>query len=104
MPWTTHTTMSQRYEFVLLASQAGVNFRQLWRRFQISVKTGCKWRRRYQAGGAAALCDQSRRPKRSPTLCAPARVALVVALRQAQPTWGGRKLRRRLQDLQHAAV
>ena len=104
MPWITHTTMSQRHEFVLLASQAGVNFRQLCRRFQISVKTGCKWRRRYQAGGVAALADQSRRPKHSPARCSAERVALVVALRQAQPTWGGRKLRRRLQDLQHAAV
>ena len=96
--------MSQRLEFVQLAEQAGVNFRQLCRRFRISAKTGYKWRRRYATGGVAALADRSRRPKRSPQTCAGERAAEVVALRQEHPSWGGRKLRRRLQDLQKKAV
>lgn len=104
MPWITRTTMSQRHEFVRLASEAGVNFRQLCGRFRISPKTGDKWQRRFRAGGVAALTDQSRRPKSSPRSCASAVGAAVAALRQAEPTWGGRKLRRRLQDLQHPQV
>src|ERR1700683_863116 len=104
MPWLTPTAMSQRQEFVLLSIQAGVNFRQLCRRFGISCKTGYKWRGRYRRGGSAALVDRSRRPLGSPRASAPAVVAAVVALRQAHPVWGGRKLQRRLQDLHHPVV
>lgn len=104
MPWKTHTTMTQRSEFVILASETGANFRQLCRGFNISAKTGYKWLRRYREGGNAALNDRSRRPKSSPGLCAEKVAAHVVGLRREHPTWGGRKLRRRLQDLQQAVV
>lgn len=96
--------MSQRHEFVLLASEAGRNFRQLCRRYRISPKTGYKWLARFRAGGVAALVDQSRKPKRSPRTADATRSALVLALRQVEPTWGGRKLRRRLQDLAQVQV
>ncbi|MDB6166787.1 MAG: Integrase catalytic region, partial [Lacunisphaera sp.] len=96
--------MIKRLEFVVLASEAGIDFRQLCRRFGISAKTGYKWRKRHRAGGAAALEDQSRRPHRSPKRCAEAVAEAVIGLRREHPTWGGRKLRRRLQDLQQAGA
>ena len=96
--------MSQRHEFVLLASKAGVNFRQLCRRFRISAKTGYKWLKRFRLGGLAALGDRSRRPQKSPQTCGPAVAQKVMALRQEHPTWGGRKLRRRLRDLHEPVV
>jgi len=96
--------MSQRFEFVVLAGQAGINFRQLCRRFGISAKTGYKWRQRYRAGGQAALTDHSRRPRNSPRQCPEVVAAPVIALRQQEATWGGRKLRRRLLDLGHSEV
>jgi len=99
MPWNTAMIMSQRHEFVLLAGQPGVNFRELCRRYRISPKTGYKWRARFLAGGAAAMADQTRRPKRFPGCCAPEITEQVLRLRRDHPTWGGRKLRRRLQDL-----
>jgi len=104
MPWITQTTMSQRHEFVLLASEAGVNFRQLCRRFRLSPKTGYKWLKRFRAGGRDALGDRSRRPQCSPKTCARAVADKVIALRQKHPTWGGRKLRRRLRDLQERSI
>src|SRR5688572_8599740 len=104
MPWITATAMSQRHEFVLLASGAGVNFRALCRRFGISAKSGYKWLHRYEAGGAVALMDRSRRPRHSPSSCESSVAAKVVAMRREHPTWGGRKLRRRLQALGHTAV
>jgi transposase InsO family protein len=104
MPWNTATIMSRRHEFVLLASQPGINFRQLCRRFGISAKTGYKWRQRFRCGGTAALADQSRRPKTSPGSCAQELALGVLALRREHPAWGGRKLRRRLQDLGHPSV
>lgn len=96
--------MSQRHEFVMLASEAGINFRQLCRRFAISAKTGYKWLSRYRESGPAALVDRSRRPKRSPRRCAEEVASKVRALRQQYPTWCGRKLRRRLRDLGHTSV
>jgi transposase InsO family protein len=104
MPWIPQTTMSQRHEFVLLASKAGVNFRQLCRRFRISPKSGYKWLKRFRLGGFAALGDRSRRPQTSPQTCAPAVAEKIIALREKHPTWGGRKLRRRLRDLQEPVV
>ena len=75
MPWQTPSLMSQRYEFVLLASVAGANIRELCRRFGISAKTGYKWLGRYRSGGQAALADRSRRPRTSPVRCAPALIS-----------------------------
>lgn len=78
--------------------------KELCRRFGISRKTGYKWLERYRRGGIEALEDRSRRPQRSPALIAPQLAAEVITVRVANPAWGGRKLRRRLQDLGHAAV
>jgi transposase InsO family protein len=91
--------MSQRHEFILLASQEGVNFAALCRRFDISRKTGYKWRARFQSGGPFALPDRSRQPHASPRRTGASVQAAVVALRAAHPAWGPRKLRRRLTDL-----
>src|SRR5438046_904248 len=104
MPWRTTTPMSQRYEFVILAEQAGLAMKELCRRFGISRKSGYKWLQRYREGGPEALRDRSRRPKRSPALSAPDIAQEVIKVRLANPVWGGRKLRRRLQDLGHRAV
>ena len=96
--------MSQRHEFVLLAGQAGTNFRRLCRRFGISPKTGYKWRKRFATQGTVGLADRLRRPLHSPGQCPEATAAQVLAVRAEHPTWGGRKLRRRLQDLQVESV
>lgn len=102
MPWITMAPMCQRHEFVLLASGAGANVRQLCRRYRISAKTGYKWLQRFRREGIEGLKDRSRRPKRLPGRCAPQLAEAVLALRREHPTWGGRKLRRRLQDLGQA--
>jgi len=101
MPWQTLDLMSQRMEFVLLATRGGVSFRELCRRFRISAPTGYKWLARHRLN--ESLTDRSRRPH-----CSPERYEGVVVeelLRlHAQWGWGGRKLRQRLQALGHAEV
>jgi transposase InsO family protein len=96
MPWHIHTPMSQRLEFVVLATGSGLAFSELCRRFGVSRKTGYKWLKRFKAGGEEALADRSRRPRRSPRLVPRAVAEAVIALR-VETTWCGRKLRRRLQ-------
>src|SRR5919198_1855249 len=96
MPWREASAMDQRREFVRLALQDGVNRRELCRRFQISPDVGYKWLGRWKSGDEA-LADRSRRPLSSP-LRSDARVeALVLAVRDAHPAWGARKIARLLE-------
>ena len=96
--------MSQRAEFVVLASVEGANVSELCRRFGVSRKTGYKWLSRYAAEGTAGLVDQSRRPWESAGRTSDELEQRVLALRVEHPAWGGRKRRRRLQDLKQVAV
>lgn len=70
-------------------------------RFGISRQTGYVWLSRYAAG--APLTDRSRRPMHSPARTSAATEAAVLALRDAHPAWGARKIARRLLDLGHGA-
>ena len=104
MAWKDVSVMSQREEFVVLASADGANVSELCRRFGLSRKTGYKWLSRYATEGSAGLADQSRRPLEPAGRTSDELEQRVLALRREHPAWGGRKLRRRLQDLKHVAV
>ena len=93
MPWTEVSVMSQRLEFVSLAQREGNNMRELCRRFGVSPSTGYKWLRRFSDGGAAAMVDQPRRPHHSPQRTQLEVEQVVLAVRDAHPAWGARKLR-----------
>jgi transposase InsO family protein len=96
MPWQEQTTMELRREFVHLAASEAIPMRTLCQRFGISRKTGYKWLARAADAGEAGLIDRSRRPHRSPARTPPDIEAQVLALRDAHPRWGGRKLHHRL--------
>ena len=98
MPFTERSIMSHREEFCRLACCGGANVRELCRRFGIGSATAYKWLGRYRAEGAAGLCERSRRPKSSPSRLSALVEDLVAATRLAHPAWGGRKIRRVLQD------
>lgn len=96
--------MSQRAEFMTLFSQEGANRRELCRRFGISPTVGYRLLERFRREGAAGLADRSRRPHHSPEQTPDAMEAAVLAVRDAHPAWGGRKIRRRLGDLGESGV
>jgi len=97
MPWKEVSVMSQRLEFVQMASGEQANIRQLCRHFNISAPTAYKWLHRFkETGRPQSLLDQSRRPHHSPGRTADEIERLVVELRVAHPAWGGRKIRARL--------
>jgi transposase InsO family protein len=104
MPWRVSDAMSLRGELVSLMQYDGANVSELARRFGVSRKTAYKWLARAQAAQPVSLADRSRRPRHSPAKTAAPVEARVVALRGQHPAWGGRKLRRRLQDQGVAAV
>jgi transposase InsO family protein len=100
MPWQEQSIMSQRRTFVALASQEGANVAALARRCGISRTTAYTWLARFAADGPAGLEDRSRRPHTSPRRTPATIEAQLLALREAHPAWGGRKLRARLLALE----
>jgi putative transposase len=93
MPWQTSTPMTQRQLFIeALLAQRGT-LRALCAEFGISEKTGYKWRARFLSGGPAALSDRSHAPHVAPHQPAAAVREAILALREAHPTWGPRKLK-----------
>lgn len=91
MVWREVSMADQRREFVLLASLSGANISALCERFGISRQTGHLWLRRF-AAGETTFEDRSRRPRYSPRRLAGALEAEILAVRDAHPAWGARKI------------
>jgi transposase InsO family protein len=98
MPFLECSIMSQREEFCRLALTPGANVRELCRRWRIGSATAYKWLARYGREGVAGLENRSRRPLTSPARSSAQMEDQVLAVRAEHPVWGGRKIRRVLQD------
>lgn len=101
MPWKEATTMSQREEFVAKALEEDANVSELCQAYGISRKTGYKWLKRYRAEGREGLRDRSRRPRHSPTQTPKEIEQAILDARKEHPAWGGRKLKRWLENRGH---
>jgi transposase InsO family protein len=99
MPWQTPELLTMKTEFVMLANQEHTNMRALCRGFQISAACGYKWLRAFQEQGEAGLREKSRRPRSHPEQTGEQMEQQVLELRAKHPSWGGRKLKRRLENL-----
>jgi len=98
MPFCERSKMSLRREFVMQAVKGDANISLLCRRYEVSRKTGYKWLHRFQDEGETGLMDRPRRPHSSPKHTDDATERLIIELREKHPVWGGRKLKRRLED------
>jgi transposase InsO family protein len=94
MSWKTSNQVGLREEFVQLAKQAECNFSALCRRFNISRKTGYKWRQRWACG--AGLQDRLPARTRRANQTTAKLERTLLQLRAKYPTWGPRKLRAKL--------
>jgi transposase InsO family protein len=94
MPFEDKSAMSQRLEFVRLASVPGANVSALCQRFGIGRTCGHTLLARYRSEGEMGLEPRSRRPRLSPGKSPPAVEEAVLCVRAANPTWGGRKIAR----------
>lgn len=84
---------------VLAIKSKSEAFASVCARFGISRKSGYKWWQRYRSGGVKALADRSRRPHcrgKKQDLLWRDRLGKV---RRKHPSWGAKKLRRRLQKV-----
>jgi len=100
VPWQEVSTVQLREEFIALAEQDGANVRQLCKRYGISPSTAYKWLGRHRKG--EALSDRSRRPHASPERSEEALERAILAVRDAHPAWGARKIKHRLEGAGHA--
>lgn len=92
MSWMEVSVMSQRKEFVELATSEQVNKSELCRRYGISRKTGYKWIARAACGEADWACDRSRRPHRSRGQVSSEVEEAILKVRGKHPVWGARKI------------
>jgi transposase InsO family protein len=97
MPWKESSVMNLRKEFVDLAKNDG-NISRLCKSFGISRKTGYKWLERFHSSGQTGLENQSRRPINSPGQISTGIEEAIIQVREKHDAWGGRKIRRFLQN------
>lgn len=98
MPWMESCAVDQRMRFVVEHERDELSMAQLCRKYGISRKTGYKWLARAAAEGLDSLQDRSRAPRRHPNETPDKIEEAVVALRARHPSWGPKKLLRRLQE------
>lgn len=99
MPWNETEPMLERQKFVVAVKSGELTFTAQCERFGISRKTGYKLMNRFEAEGLAGLADRSRAPGHCPHALSNEVIERILALKQAKPTWGARKLRDRLMEV-----
>ena len=99
MNWNLKDIHALRHDFVTLHLAGGVSMAELCRRHGISRKTGYKWIARYRRHGPSGLKNQPRTAIRRRNQTGARTEKAILGLRGKHPTWGPRKLRRRLEDL-----
>lgn len=97
MPWTN--PVEQRYSFVSAYLAGTHSMTLLCELHGISRKTGYKWVKRFEEGGRAALEDRPSTPHSSPTAISSEVREALLAIRRDHPTWGPKKLCKRLKVL-----
>jgi putative transposase len=65
----------------------------LCKKYEISRKTGYKWKERYEAYGSSGMADQSRRPHSHSTTLSEDVVCEIILLKSAHLKWGPVKIR-----------
>jgi len=98
MAWRDQTVVDQRLEFVSFCMKPRANIRELCRRYEVSPTIAYKWMARYRSKGVAGLEDRPRRRQHQPQRTAAPCEAAVMAVREAHPAWGARKIGRVLRN------
>ena len=98
MPWKESCAVDQRMRLVAEYELDELSMAELCRKYGVSRKTAYKWLARVAREGLDGLKDHSRAPRHHPNEVAAEIEQAVLGLRAAHPTWGPKKLLRRLQN------
>lgn len=93
MPWKETCVTEQRRKFIEDLMRGAGSVKELCAKYGISEKTGHKWKGRFMERGYAGLYDESRAPHSSPGQLGEDAVVRIIAIRNAHPTWGPKKIR-----------
>jgi len=96
MPWEERDKVELRRLLVEAVVSGRLSMSAACKEFGVSRPTGYKWRKRYEEEGLKGLEDRSRCPHGVSSSVDPVVAAAVLADREAHPTWGARKIRKRL--------
>ena len=92
MAWKETCVLDEKLRFVVAHLSGDFTMTELCATFGISRQTGYDLVRRHRAEGAAGLAPRSRAPHRPGNAMAGEIAAAIVALREAHPFWGPKKL------------
>jgi putative transposase len=96
MPWREICSMDEKIRLMAALSAAEESVTELCEDFGISRKTAYKWWQRYLEFGAEGLKEHSHAPAVVPWAITEAQAEAIIAVRQAHPSWGPKKLRAKL--------
>jgi hypothetical protein len=97
MPWKESWIVNERLKFVGDVLKGERTMTELCRSYGIARKTGYKLVERYHVAGPAGLDDLTHRPQKCPQATPEEIVNQVLEVRYNYPTWGGRKIKARLE-------
>ena len=103
MAWAETCSMKEKARFCMAWEAGEVSMSELCRQFGISRKTGYQVLARWRIEGPSGLAERSHAPHRCPHAVGQAERDAILALRREQPTWGPKKLKRRL-ELDHPQI
>lgn len=92
MSWKETCAMDERIKFIDVLLTSGRTMTEVCEFFNVSRKTGHKWRARFLAGGRSGLKDRSRATLSHPNEMDASVKELLLSARRHHPTWGARKL------------
>ena len=92
MPWEETSVMEEKAKFIQEMLKKEKPFKHLCAEFNISEKTGHKWKNRFYEEGKIGLLEQSRVPKTSPTGLPEQTVIDILNIKHAHPSWGPKKI------------
>jgi transposase InsO family protein len=99
MPWKESRIVDQRLQFLSSYQKEEMSVSELCREFGVSRPTGYRWINRYKESGPEGLLNLSSKP-RSCLHATPETIEnAILALRGKYPSWGARKLKARLEQL-----
>jgi len=103
MAWAETCSMTEKARFCMAYEAGEASMSELCRRFGVSRKTGYAVLARWRLEGAAGLAERSHAPRRCPHALSEEVREAIVGLRRHRPTWGPKKVKRRL-ELDHPDV
>ena len=92
MPWRETSSMDERVLMIGEYLRGEVGIAELSRVSGVSRKSAYKWIARYLEEGMAGLEERSRSPHRCPHRLDEAKRLAILAVRQAHPSWGPKKI------------